>query len=177
VQKGIKYTFGNLPPKIHSSSQKQFIDLEPKSVIEKKLAALNLELKTPKPAVGNYLGCKQVGELLFASGRVSDLKGEIGSEINLRDAQKAARDTVLLILSIVKNDIKDLDRIIGLAKMQGFLRCSADFTELPQVLDGASDLLVELFGENGKHARTATGVAQLPFGAAMQLDIVFVIKI
>ncbi|MFM9006539.1 MAG: RidA family protein, partial [Flavobacteriales bacterium] len=91
-------------------------------------------------------------------------------------ARQAERDTVLYMLSIVKQDIGDLDLLLGVVKVQGFMRCSKDFTQLPRVLDGASDLLIELFGEQGRHARTATGVAQLPFGASLQLDIVFQVK-
>ncbi len=146
------------------------------SLIEKKLEALHLQLGNPKPPVGNYIGSKSVGALLYASGRVSDLIGEIGTDISPESAKRAARDTVLLILAIVKKDIKDLDLLAGVVKVQGFLRCASGFTELPKVLDGASDLLIELFGENGKHARTATGVSQLPFGAALQIDIVFEMK-
>lgn len=146
------------------------------SLIEKKLENLHLQLGDPKPPVGNYIGSKSVGELLYASGRVSDLIGEIGTDISPESAKQAARDTVLLILAIVKKDIKDLDLLAGVVKVQGFLRCASGFTELPKVLDGASDLLIELFGENGKHARTATGVSQLPFGAALQIDIIFEMK-
>lgn len=146
------------------------------SSIEKKLEALHLKLGDPKPPVGNYIGSKTVSELLYASGRVSGLAGEIGTEISMENAKQAARDTVLLILAIVKNDIKNLDLLTGVVKVQGFLRCAPSFTELPKVLDGASDLLIEIFGENGRHARTATGVAQLPFGAALQIDIIFEMK-
>ena len=146
------------------------------NLIEKKLEELNLKLEGARQPVGNYIGSKSVGELLFASGRVSDLVGEIGKEITEEMARQAARDTVLLILGIVKNDIGDLNLLTGVVKVQGFLRCASNFTALPKVLDGASDLLIDLFGENGRHARTATGVAQLPFGAALQIDIIFQIK-
>ena len=146
------------------------------SLIEDRLKALKLKLEPPKPAAGKYLGYKQFGELLYTSGRVSDLKGEVGTDVNEEEAKQAARDTVLLILSIVKKDIKDLDLIIGVIKLQGFIRSSQNFTKQPQVLDGASELLIDLFGKNGHHARTATGVAQLPFGAAIQLDIIFQLR-
>jgi len=141
--------------------------------IEKKLKTLGFVLPPAKPPVGNYIGCKIVGGRLYASGRVSDLRGEVGTDITGEDAKKAARDTLLLILSIIKEDIKDLDRLKGVAKVQGFIHCNKNFTRLPEVLDGASDLLVSIFGEKGRHARTATGVAQLPFNAAIQLDIIF----
>jgi len=151
-------------------------NIETMSAIEKKLAALKLELKNAKPPVGNYIGCKSSGELLFASGRVSELAGEIGSDVNEEQAKQATLDTVLLILAIIKENIHDLDLLTGVVKMQGFFRCASNFTKQPEILDAASDLLIELFGENGRHARTATGVAQLPFGAAVQLDIIFQIK-
>ncbi|MFM7218323.1 MAG: RidA family protein [Flavobacteriales bacterium] len=144
--------------------------------IEQKLESLGLRLEGAKPPVGNYLGCKVIGDLLYASGRVSELKGVIGTDVSHEQARQAARDTVLLILSIVKQEIGNLDMIDGVVKVQGFLRCSPDFIALPNVLDGASDLLITLFGEKGKHARTATGVAQLPFGASIQLDMIFQLK-
>ena len=146
------------------------------SSIEKKLATLNLKLEDAKPPVGNCIGSKTVGDLLFASGRVSNLTGEIGNDVSEEQARQAASDTVLLILAIIKKDIQNLDLLTGVVKLQGFLRCSSNFTNLPKVLDGASDLLIMLFGENGKHARTATAVSQLPFGATLQLDIIFQIK-
>lgn len=146
------------------------------SIIEKKLEELGLTLSAPKPPVGNYLGCKKAGNLLFASARVSDCVGEVGTEVSLEKAKEAAQNTVLAILSIIKADIKDLDVIEGVVKLTGFVRSSASFIEQPKVIDGASDLLIKLFNENGRHARTATGVAQLPFGASVQLDILFQVK-
>ena len=143
------------------------------SRIEEKLKALGLKLGEAKPAVGNYLGCKVAGSLLYASGRVSDVKGKVGGEVSEANARKAAHDTVLLILAIVKNEIRNLDLLKGVVKVQGFINCDDNFVELPKVLDGASDLLIGLFGENGRHARTATGVRQLPFEASVQLDIIF----
>jgi enamine deaminase RidA (YjgF/YER057c/UK114 family) len=122
------------------------------------------------------LGSKRLGELLFASGRVSDCIGEVGTDVTLEKATEAARNTALMVLAITKQDIKDLDLIAGILKLTGFVRSSAGFIEQPKVIDGASDLLIELFEENGRHARTATGVAQLPFGASVQLDIIFQLR-
>ena len=146
------------------------------SIIEDKLNRLGLQLEAAKLSVANYLGCKRYGELLFASGRVSELKGEVGTDVTEEEARVAARDTVLLILAIIKQDIGSLDLIQDVIKMQGFIRSSPQFIRHPYVLDGASDLLVELFGMNGQHARTATGVNQLPFGATIQLDIILQLK-
>jgi len=147
------------------------------SLIEKKLSKLGISLEAPKPPVANYLGSKHVGDLLFVSGRKSELTGEVGTDITEKKAKEAARETVVLILSIIKNDIKDLDLIDGVVKLQGFIRSSVNFTNQPQVLDGASELLIDLFGKNGHHARTATGVAQLPYGATIQLDMILKIKV
>ena len=142
------------------------------SVVEERLRALGLALPAPKAPVANYLGSKRSGDLLFVSGRVSQLRGEVGSEITLADAKTAARDAMLDLLAIVKQDIGDLDRIVSVEQVRGFVRSAPSFTEQPYVIDGASDLLIALLGEPGRHARTATGAAQLPFGAAVQLDMV-----
>jgi enamine deaminase RidA (YjgF/YER057c/UK114 family) len=146
------------------------------SLIEERLKELGLSLSTAKPPVGNYLGSKSVGELLFAAARVGDLTGEVGTEVSEEQAYGAARHTVLTILAIIKQDIKDLDMLAGVVKVTGFIRSSSTFTRQPKVVDGASDLLIEIFGEAGRHARTATGVAQLPFGASVQLEIIFQLK-
>jgi enamine deaminase RidA (YjgF/YER057c/UK114 family) len=146
------------------------------SIVDQKLQTLGLSLPEAKPPVGNYLGSKGMGDMLFASARVSELLGEVGSDVTESEAKDAAKNTVLSILSIVKKDIGDLDQITGVVKLTGFVRSSSTFTDQPKVIDGASDLLIELFGPNGSHARTATGVAQLPFGAAIQLDIIFQVK-
>jgi len=142
------------------------------SKIEDRLCELGLELPPPKAHVANYLGTKRSGNLLFVSGRKSELSGEVGSEVSTAAAKLAAQSALLDLLAIIKQDIGDLDQIVSVEKLQGFVRSSPTFTEQPQVIDGASDLLIRLFGEKGRHARTATGAAQLPFGAAVQLDLV-----
>jgi len=145
-------------------------------LIETKLDKLGFRLEKPRPPVANYLGSKCIGDLLFVSGRKSELTGEVGTDVTEKQAKKAASETVVLMLAIIKKNIKDLDLIEGAVKLQGFIRSSVNFTRQPQVLDGASELLIELFGENGHHARTATGVSQLPYGASIQLDIILKLK-
>ena len=140
--------------------------------IENRLAELGESLPEAKRPVANYLGCKRTGDTLYVSGRVSRIRGEVGSELDLAQAQEAAKEALLDILAIVKAEIDDLDSIISIEKLNGFVRSAASFTEQPTVIDGASDLLVEMFGDDGRHARTATGVAQLPFGAAVQLEMI-----
>ncbi len=144
--------------------------------IESKLITLGFKLATPKTPVANYLGTKRAGDLLFVSGRKSELTGRVGEDVTEEKAKLAARDTILLILAIVKKDIHDLDQIKSVIKVQGFINSSRDFGRLPQVLDGASELLINLFGEEGHHARTATGAVQLPYDATIQLDMVLEMK-
>ncbi len=146
------------------------------SGIEDKLHSLGESLPQPKEPVANYLGCKVSGNTLYASGRVSLTRGELGTDLDVAQGQVAAKEAMLDILSIIKREIGDLDRIQSVEKMIGFVRSGATFTEQPKVIDGASDLLVNLFGAAGRHARTATGVAQLPFGAAVQLELILRLK-
>lgn len=142
------------------------------SRVEARLNELGLSLPAPKPPVANYLGTKRSGDLLFVSGTVSALRGEVGSEVDIARAKLAARDAMLDLLAIIKQDIGDLDRIVSVERLHGFVRSAPTFIAQPEVIDGASDLLVELLGPAGRHARTATGVNQLPFGAAVQLDLI-----
>ncbi len=139
--------------------------------IFERLAALGLELPSPRPPVANYVGTKRSGELVFVSARVSHERGELGSDLTTAQGYAAAKETMLHLLAIIREDI-DLDQIASIDKMNGFVRSASSFTEQPKVIDGASDLLVEVFGERGRHARTATGVAQLPYGAAVQLELI-----
>ena len=142
------------------------------SVVEERLRALGLSLPAAKVPVANYLGTKRSGDLLFVSGRVSQRRGEVGTELTVDEARTAARDAMLDLLAIVKQDIGYLDRIVSVEQVRGFVRSAATFVEQPPVVDGASDLLIALYGDAGRHARTATGAAQLPFGAAVQLDMI-----
>ena len=146
------------------------------SKIEQKLEEMGETLPLPKEHVANYLGCKRFGNTLYVSARVSEVREEVGKDLTLEEAQMAAKDTMLLILVIVKNEIGDLDQIKGILKMTGWVRSAEGFTKQPLVVDGASDLLVALWGENGRHARTGRGSSHLPFGAAVQLELVMEMK-
>ena len=146
------------------------------SRVEKCLAEMGLALSPPKGPVADYLGTKRSGNLLFVSGRVSEKRGQVGNGVSQHEAKLAARDTMLDLLAIIKADIEDLDKIVSILKMQGFVNSAASFNALPQVIDGASELLISLYGESGRHARTATGAAQLPYGATIQLDMVVEVR-
>ncbi len=140
--------------------------------IEALLTDMGLVLPSPKPPVANYLGTKRSGNLLFVSARVSEQRGKVSAEVNQEQAKLAARDAMLDLLAITKADIGNLDKITSILKVQGFVNSAESFKAHPQVIDGASELLIALYGESGRHARTATGAAQLPYGASIQLDMV-----
>jgi enamine deaminase RidA (YjgF/YER057c/UK114 family) len=150
--------------------------VEKMSKIEDRLLELGEKLPPPKTPVANYIGCKRSGDILYVSGRVSEIRGEVGSEIDLPTAQAAAKGALLDLLAIIKAEIGDLDLILSVEKLNGFVRSAPTFTQQPQVIDGASDLLVALFGEVERHARTATGAAQLPYGAAVQIEMILRLK-
>jgi len=142
------------------------------SRVETLLEDMGLALPLLKAPLANYLGTKRSGNLLFVSGRVSELCGQVGTDVSGEEAKIAARDAMLDLLAIIKADIGDLDKIVSILKLQGFVNSATSFTAQPRVIDGASELLIALYGESGKHARTATGAAQLPYGASIQLDMV-----
>ena len=142
------------------------------SAIEQRLAAQGLALPPPRSPVANYLRTKRSGALLFVSGLVSTVRGAVATELTPEAAKLAARDTMLDLLALVKHDIGDLDLVASVEQVRGFVRSAPDFTAQPAIIDGASDLLIALWGEAGRHARTATGVCQLPYGAAIQLEMI-----
>jgi enamine deaminase RidA (YjgF/YER057c/UK114 family) len=144
--------------------------------VEERLTEMGLNLGPAKSPVANYLGTKRSGNLLFVSGRVSEQRGRVGVDVSQPQAKLAARDTLLDLLAIIKADIGSLDEIESIVKLQGFVNADASFDALPQVVDGASELLISLYGESGRHARTATGAAQLPYGATIQLDLVVEVR-
>jgi enamine deaminase RidA (YjgF/YER057c/UK114 family) len=143
--------------------------------VEERLAELGIELPLPPAPVANYLATKRSGDLLFVSARRSDLIGAVGSDVDEHMAKAAARQTMITLLAVIKADIGELDRIVSIVKMNGYVRSAPDFFRQPMVIDGASDLLVEVFGEAGRHARTATGT-QPPFGASVQLEMIIQLR-
>jgi enamine deaminase RidA (YjgF/YER057c/UK114 family) len=147
--------------------------------IEERLKELGITLLgLPKP-LGSYVSCVQTGNLLFMSGvlPLRDGKlvrtGRVGEDISLDDANKDARQIVINAISALKAHLGDLDKICRCVKVNGFVASGADFYDQPKVLNGASDLLVEIFGEKGKHARSAVGVYALPLNAPVEVDFIF----
>jgi len=143
--------------------------------IEKKLEEMGLKLpEIPKP-VANYMPAVRTGNLLFLSGHGPEKSvpaGKVGKELTLEEGYKAAKNTALCLISTIKNTIGDLDKVKRIVKLVGFVNCSEDFTDQPKVVNGASDLFVEVFGDKGKHARAAIGMYQLPGGIAVEIEII-----
>ncbi|MEW6739634.1 MAG: RidA family protein [Nitrospirota bacterium] len=146
---------------------------------EEKLKELGIILsEAPKP-LGSYVPCVQTGNLLFLSGMLplKDGKliktGKLGESVSIEEAQEDARQCVINALSVLKSHLGSLDKIKRCIKLNGYVASSQDFTEQPKVLNAASDLLFEIFGEAGRHARAAVGVSVLPLNSPIEIDFIF----
>ena len=148
---------------------------------ERKLEALGLSLPPIPQPVANYVPLVRTGNLLFVSGhgpgiitdgKLSFIQGKLGKDLDVEQGYDAARQVMLNILQSVKQELGDLDKVKRVVKLLGFVNCTPDFPDQPKVINGASDLLVELFGERGRHARSAVGMQQLPFGIAVEIEMV-----
>ena len=135
------------------------------------------------PRVAKIEGCVRWGEMLFVSGAVPKWNGEVrfvgkvGREFGLAEAQAAARLSALNMLAQAKLALDgDLDRIQRIVKLTGFVNAMPNFTDIPHVVNGASELFLDIFGEAGRHARTAVGVAVMPFDVAIEVEGIFAVK-
>ena len=146
--------------------------------VEEKLRQLGLELPSPPAPVAAYLPCVRTGNLLFISGQIPKEKGELkflghlGNNLTIEDGVQAARLCALNALSIVRQEIGDISKVRHIVKLTGYVASAHGFHDQPKVIDGASQLLVELFGDRGKHARAAVGVNELPLGVAVELEMI-----
>ena len=150
--------------------------------IEDKLKEMGLSLpEVPKP-VAEYIPAKVAGNLVFTSGQgpVKDGKfiyvGKVGKEISIEKGYEAAKMSALNCLAAIKTAIGSLDRVEEIVSLRGFVYCDSDFYRQPEVINGASELLVKIFGDRGKHARCALGVSSLPFHTSVELEMVVRIK-
>jgi enamine deaminase RidA (YjgF/YER057c/UK114 family) len=148
--------------------------------VEKKLAELGIDLPTPATPVANYIPFVRVGALLFVSGQICldasgklVAKGKLGDGVSVEDGQKAARACAINVLAQVKAALGDLDKVKQVARLGGFINSSPSFLEGPKVMNGASDLMVAVLGDKGRHARTTVGVAVLPADAAVEVEGIF----
>lgn len=151
--------------------------------IEARLKELKVELPQAATPVANYVPAVRSGDLLFIAGQICQWQGErrfigkLGREIGLEQGQEAARLCALNILAQAKAALGgDLDRILRCVRLGVFVNCADDYTQQPQVANGASNLMVELLGDAGRHARAAVGVSALPGGVAVEVDAVFEVR-
>jgi enamine deaminase RidA (YjgF/YER057c/UK114 family) len=146
---------------------------------EKRLAELGIILPTPAVPVANYVPTVLSGSLLFCSGQVSAapggkaIKGKLGAELSLEQGKEAARICAINLLAQAKAALGELDRIKRCVRLGGFINSMPDFAQLPVVMNGASDLMVDVLGDAGRHARTTIGVAELPGDAAVEVEALF----
>ena len=146
---------------------------------ESRLTDLGLELPPSTPPAGNYVGAVRSGPLLFVSGHGpfgldgNWVQGKVGRDLGLAEAQEAARLVGLNLLSTIRRELGSLDDVERILKVLGMVNCAPGFNKTPAVIDGCSDLLVAVFGEAiGKHARSAVGMAELPFDIAVEIELV-----
>lgn len=150
--------------------------------IEARLAELGSPLPQTYPPVANFVGAVTAGKLVFVSGhgpRKPDgslVTGKVGRDLTTADAAAAARLTVLACLASLKAEVGDLDRVKRIVKLLGMVNCTEDFGEQPQVMNGASDLLVAAFGDRGRHARSAVGMQMLPFNMSVEIEMIVEIE-
>lgn len=142
-----------------------------------RLKAAGVTLPDARPPVANYVPFVITGNLLFISGQVSItpdglIKGRLGEDMTLEQGQQAARACAINLIAQMKAALGDLDRVTRVVKIGGFVNAAADFTDLPKVVNGCSDLMVEIFGDKGRHARAAVACPVLPMGAAVEVDAV-----
>jgi len=148
------------------------------AVVEARLQELGIELPLVKGSVANYVGAVRTGELIYLSGRLPmkdgkvAFQGKLGRDVSAEDGYQAARLAMLNVAATLKAEIGDLDKVRRVVKVLGMVSSDPEFTEQASVLNGASDLLVEIFGDRGRHARSAIGVAALPFNACVEVDLI-----
>ncbi|MDB5619214.1 MAG: Endoribonuclease [Tardiphaga sp.] len=148
--------------------------------VEQKLAAMGITIHEPISPLANYVGFVRTGNLLFVSGQICVspdgqllAKGKLGAGVTVEQGAAAARGCAINLLAQVKAALGDLDKVVRVVKLGGFVNSTPDFIDAPKVINGASDLMVAAFGDKGRHARAAVGVASLPADCAVEVDGVF----
>lgn len=150
--------------------------------IEKRLEELNIELPEAASPVANYVNAVRTGNLLFLAGKGPNrpeggyVTGKLGESLSVEEGYLAARLTGISQLAVLKAELGDLNRVKRIVKVTGMVNATPDFTNHPEVVNGFSDLMVEVFGEKGKHARAAVGMASLPRGIAVEVEMVVEIE-
>lgn len=154
------------------------------TTIAQNLAALGITLPKPAAPIANYLPYRLSGHLLILSGQLPmgpagidpAHRGKLGGEVSDENGIAAARLCAINVLAQAQLALGSLDRLERCVQLRGFINCVPDFGNVPQIVNGASDLMVQVLGENGKHARSAIGIAQLPLDAAVEIEAIFEVK-
>ena len=148
--------------------------------VEKKLSELGVLLNEPAAPAANYIHFVRTGNLLMVSGQICldgegklVAKGQLGGGVSFEDGQKAARACAINLLAQIKIAIGDLDKVVRVVRLGGFINSVPEYTDGPKVMNAASDLMIAAFGEKGRHSRTTVGVATLPQNAAVEVDGLF----
>ena len=151
--------------------------------VDARLRDLKIQLPKPTAPVANYLPYVVVGSLVFVSGQLPmgfngiEFDGKVGADLSVEDGRKAARLCALNLVAQLREACSgDLDRVTRVVKLGGFVNCTETFSQQPQVINGASDLMVDIFGDMGKHSRSAVGVSNLPMNVAVEIDGIFEIR-
>jgi enamine deaminase RidA (YjgF/YER057c/UK114 family) len=151
-------------------------------MIEEKILSLGIELPDAPRSAGSYVQVVTTGNLVFVSGQIPvepgsipmqiKFKGKVGRDISVEEGQKAARLWTINALAQLKSTLGSLDKIRKFIKVSGFVNCDSSFRNHPQVINGASDFIVQLFGEKGRHSRSAIGASSLPLDSAVELEFI-----
>jgi enamine deaminase RidA (YjgF/YER057c/UK114 family) len=145
---------------------------------EEKIKELGLELFEPAKPVANYVKAVRTGNLVYLAGHGpskadgSRITGKVGKDLTVDQGAEAARVATVALLSSLRAEIGDLNKVTRIVKVKGMVNCTSDFYDQPKVINGCSDLLVEIFGEKGKHARAAVGMVSLPFNIAVEIEMI-----
>ena len=149
---------------------------------EERLKEKEIVLSTPSAPVANYVNVVRAGNLLFLSGKGpvkadgSYVTGKIGKDLTIEQGYEAARLAAISHISILKAELGDLSKVKRIVKVLGMVNCTDDFKDQPKVINGYSDLMAEIFGEKGKHARSAVGMNSLPMGIAVEVEVIVEIE-
>ena len=147
--------------------------------IEKKLDQMGITLPNLSTPVGNYVPSVRVGNLLFVSGHIGDLKealGQLGTDVTIEEGYAAARKTAIVLLGTVKAAVGDLDKVKRVVKLLCMVNSAVGFSSQPAVANGCSDLMVEVFGDKGKHARSAIGFSGLPGNGCIEIEMILEVE-
>ena len=149
---------------------------------ELRLKELGLTLPSPPSPVANYVNGVRTGNLIFLAGKGPKqadgtyIKGKVGTDLTIEEGYEAARVTAINQLAVLKAMLGDLNKVTRVVKVLGMVNCDPAFTDQPKVINGFSDLIVDVFGERGKHARSAVGMVSLPIGIAVEIELIVEVR-